>query len=394
MNIQPYRTPPRWWGPKLTPWVVRLIGPVRRRVLKRTQRIMEIETRGIEHLKGALADGCGVMITPNHSSHADPPLLYEVTQQVPTCLYFMAAWQVFDKVNRLRQEIFQRHGCFSVDREGADMRAFRQAVEVLQEGPYPLVIFPEGEVYHVNETVTPFMDGPAGIAVTAQKRADRKIVFVPCGMKFHYLEDPSEAMAELMGRLEQQILWRPRPDMPLADRIYRFAQGLLGVKELEYIGQMQNGPLPERIAGLAEAVLAGIEQRYEVKKDGGEGLPERVKVCRREAIKVLGEPDEAKQQQAMLDLDDLFMVIQLFSYPGDYVAARPTIERMAETLDKFEEDVLRIPSANVRGPRKATIAFGEPIPVELSSDKKQSVAGLTAKLERAIQGLLNGIEKR
>ena len=41
-------------------------------------------------------------------------------------------------------------------------------------------------------------------------------------------------------------------------------------------------------------------------------------------------------------MEDLFFVIQLYSYPGDYVAEKPSIERIAETLDKFEEDVLRV----------------------------------------------------
>jgi hypothetical protein len=353
---------------------------------------MNIEIRGLEHLQRAIENGCGIIITPNHSSHTDPPLLYEIARKVGTCLYFMAAWQVFDRDHWLRQQLFRRHGCFSVDREGADMRAFRQAVEILQKEPYPLVIFPEGEVYHVNETVTPFMDGPAAIGITAQKRADRPIVFVPCGLKFQYVQDPTDELTELMGRLEQQILWRPRPDLPLADRIYRFAQGLLGVKELEYLSRVQDGPLPERVKGLAESVLNGIEQRYEVKKDDGTLLPERVKACRREVIKLLEDEDPQKQQQAMTDLDDLFMVIQLFSYPGDYVAAKPTIERMAETLDKFEEDVLRIPTATIRGARKVTVAIGEPIPVKLASDKKQSINTLTTKLETAVQELLDSIK--
>jgi 1-acyl-sn-glycerol-3-phosphate acyltransferase len=97
MNIQPYKTPPKWWSPKLTPWVVRLCGPLRRRILRRGQRIMDIDIRGLEHLQGAINDGCGVIITPNHSSHSDPPILYEIAQKVGSCLYFMAAWQVFDR---------------------------------------------------------------------------------------------------------------------------------------------------------------------------------------------------------------------------------------------------------------------------------------------------------
>ncbi|MHC4386949.1 MAG: glycerol acyltransferase, partial [Planctomycetota bacterium] len=176
------------------------------------------------------------------------------------------------------------------------------------------------------------------------------------------------------------------------DRIYRFAQGILGVKELEYLDHVQDGTLPERVKGLAESVLNGIEQRYHVKKDDALNHPGRVKLCRREVIKTLEAEDEQTRQKAMLDLDDLFMVIQLFSYPGDYVAAKPTIERMAETLDKFEEDIFRVRTATVRGSRKVTVAFGEPIAVTLASDKKQSVHTLTEKLEIAVQGLLDSIQ--
>ena len=66
----------------------------------------------------------------------------------------------------------------------------------------------------------------------------------------------------------------------------------------------------------------------------------RVKICRREIIKQMEEADSDTLNQMHIDLDDLFMVIQLYSYPGDYVDANPSIERMAETLDKFEEDIL------------------------------------------------------
>ena len=34
--------------------------------------------------------------------------------------------------------------------------------------------------------------------------------------------------------------------------------------------------------------------------------------------------------------------MQLYSYPGDYARAAPTVERFAEILMKFEEDVLGV----------------------------------------------------
>jgi hypothetical protein len=266
-------------------------------------------------------------------------------------------------------------------------------VEILQNEPYPLVIFGEGEVYHVNDTVTPFRDGPAAIAITAQKRAKRPIVCIPCALKFFYTEDPTDQLLDLMSRLEERILWRPRADLPLAERIQRFAAGILGVKEVEYLGRTQTGDLPTRIKTLAESVLEDIEERHNLDKADLD-LPDRVKACRREVIQELEQPEESKRQQATLDLEDLFMVIQLFSYPGDYVAARPSLERIAETLEKFEEDILRLPTAGIRGRRKVTVALGPPITVQSAADKKTSVASLTAKLERGVQSLLDEINQQ
>ena len=67
--------------------------------------------------------------------------------------------------------------------------------------------------------------------------------------------------------------------------------------------------------------------------------------------------DEANRKRFNEELEDLFLVVQLYSYPGDYVAEEPTIERMAETLDKFEEDVLDRFSATVRASRRSKVAF-------------------------------------
>ena len=38
-----------------------------------------------------------------------------------------------------------------------------------------------------------------------------------------------------MTRLEQAIHWRPRPDLPLNERVYRFAEGMLVL--LHQLGQ-------------------------------------------------------------------------------------------------------------------------------------------------------------
>jgi 1-acyl-sn-glycerol-3-phosphate acyltransferase len=395
MNIQPFDRPPRWWSPKLSGWWVRFWRVLRWRLRVRVQRLVEIEVRGLEHLSGAIADGCGVLVTPNHSGHADPLILYKAADQIGCCFYFMAAWQVFAKLSPVRRMILRQHGCFSVDREGSDKQAFRQAVDILQKSPSPLVIFPEGEVYHLNDRVTPFNEGPAAIAMTAAKDRSRPVVCIPCGIKYQYVEDPTEELVELMGRLEDRILWRVRDDLPLDERIYQFAEGALALKELEYLGHSNKGPLPDRIVSLSDQILTRLEGRYG-KSAGDQALPKRVKMLRKEAIKLQFDSDEnsREREQGRLDIEDLFFVTQLFSYPGDYVAGEATIERMAETLDKFEEDVLRLPTATIRSSRRAIVSFGERIVVERCHDKRDAVHNLTEMFEQKVQGLLDDIRLR
>ncbi len=395
MDIQPYQTPPRWWSPQLKASRVHFWKWIRRRIRLKHHNLIDIEIRGQENLKQCLDAGHGIMITPNHSCHADPTVLYWVADQLKTPFYFMAAWQIFMRANWIRLLILRHHGCFSVDRDGTDIRAFRQSIDVLQHKPEPLVIFPEGEIYHINKRVTPFLDGPAAIALTACKNAERPIYFVPCGIRYQYVTNPMEELLELMDRLEEQILWRPKRNLILRKRIYEFAEAILGLKETEYLGQTQTGTLPERISTLAEFILQNLETKYKI-DDRSPSLPERVKTCRRHAIQLTedGELSDEEHASAKVDLDDLFIVTQLFSYPGTYVSKKPTIEDMAEVLDKFEEDVLRKPTAGIRASRRAVISFGTPIRVKRTKGGKALIHAYTEQLETEVQALLDNTEMK
>ena len=44
------------------------------------------------------------------------------------------------------------------------------------------------------------------------------------------LDDPTPHLLNLMDRLERRLLWRPRPDLSLPERIYRLAGGLLALR--------------------------------------------------------------------------------------------------------------------------------------------------------------------
>ena len=377
----------------MTPWIVRLWRPFINRELRRGQKITHIEVQGIEHPQSALSEGCGLMITPNHSFHYDSYVMIETAHRVGQPFHFLSAWQVFAMSKFYEQQVLQWHGCFSINREAADLKAFKQSVDIVANAPQPLVVFPEGDIYHSNDHVTPFRDGAAAIAMSAAKKADRKVVCIPAALKCFYVQDPTEELAKVMTKLEERMNWKPRTGRPLAERILAYADGLLATKEIEHIGKQQSGSLPERIQNLANQILSKHEKTYEVKTTANTIVPERVKEVRRAVIKLLEvEKITEEARRPLVDaMEDMFFVVQLYSYPGNYLSENPTLERVAETLDKFEEDVLGQSFPGIRGERHAIVRFGAPIEIPKERGARDAVQQLTDQLETSVQKLLDGI---
>ena len=389
MNRQPFTIPPKWWAPKLTPWAVKLTRKYRHRQLRRSQRLVSIEASGLDHIQRTVSAGQGVMIVPNHSAHYDSAALYAAADQIGQPLHFMTAWQVFAMSKPFDRWLLQRLGCFSIDRESTDRHAFQEAVRILRDQPHPLVIFPEGDIYHVSDRVTPFREGAAAIAMAAARRADREIVVIPCGIKFWYIDDPTPELEGCMSEMEQQFALRYRPGQPLVDRIYRLAEALLALKEIDFLGHTESGSVKERIAGLTHTILSRLEMQYDTTA-AGYSTPERVKAIRHHIIQLEQDQPAAGQSRQLVEhMEDVFFVIQLYSYPGNYLRQHPTVERLAETIDKLEEDILGLDVPRVRGRRRAVVHFGEPLSIPSGSADQPRPAELTDALQHRVQAILD-----
>lgn len=390
MNEQPYGVPRKHWPPKLTPWWFKLCRGSRRRALKK-QKIVSIEVEGLDHVRETLRLQQGVLLTPNHSFHWDSYCLLEAAHQLSTPFYIMTAWQVFELSNWFERMTMQRCGCFSVDRESTDMQAMKTAVNVLQTAPQPLVIFPEGDIYHSNDRVTPFRDGAAAMALMAARKAERTVSIIPVAIKRWFIDDPTPSMQNTLDQLEKRLYWRTRPEVPIVDRILHVADGLLALKELEHFGISQHGELPARIQHLANSILSKIESRYPP-ATSCELVPERVKEVRRKIIQMRQDAQNASPEQSNQwdsDMSDMFLVTQLYSYPGNYLLKNPTWERMAETLDKLEEDALHATYPAIRGRTRVKVRFDAPIELPKQKDKNFAADVLTDRIESRVQQMLD-----
>jgi hypothetical protein len=287
-------------------------------------------------------------------------------------------------------------GAFSVDREGCDRRAIRQAVECLSGG-HALVVFPEGEIYHLNDRLTPLLEGVAFMALTAQRELEKaqspgRVWVVPAAIRYRYVDDVTPQLTEAVAGLEQRLLWKPRSGSALHERILQVGEVLLTIKEKEKLGRAceSDGDLHTRIARLTEALLQRLETDHLKKTPSAETVPLRVKALRRHllAVRADEQAEPAARQQASAALDDVQLVLQLYSYPGDYLSEKPSLERMAETVEKFEEDIYG--AARPKGRRRARVRLGEPIDLKQAAAERARGAAhdVTARLEGAIQGLM------
>jgi 1-acyl-sn-glycerol-3-phosphate acyltransferase len=395
---------PRFWPPKPSRVWRWLLTPNHHRLLRNVNAIVEVNIEGMERL-AAIPPEDGVLICPNHSYTGDGVVMMDLARRCPRMICIMAAWHVFTGHWGIDGFLLQRVGCFSVDREGADRRAIRTAIELLSTGR-GLIIFPEGEIYHLNEKLTPLREGVAFIGVCAQRELDKaasagRVWLVPSAIRYRFTQDVTPALEQAMAELERRVVLKTPPGLALPERIIRFGEMMLTIKEKEQLGRSyddEGQTLPGRTARLMSAMLDRLEQKHLGRTQADEPVPVRVKLLRHHLLERLSPAEESGAAVSQVDatlirdaLADVHLVVQLFSYPGDYISTRPTPERMAETIEKYEEDVYGT-AARPKGPRRATVVIGEPIDVraQLAAGKARAAATeLTVKLEAGLQALMS-----
>ncbi|NJN36535.1 MAG: hypothetical protein HC794_05085 [Nitrospiraceae bacterium] len=95
--------------------------------------------------------------------------------------------------------------------------------------------------------------------------------------------------------------------------------------------------------------------------------------------------------------DEAMLAFRIASYPEHYAAQNPTVDRISETVEKLEEDLLtRMPPPFAD--RQATVRFNTPIDLRdyLAKGQKlrESLRQLTADTEGSVQRGLDAINRQ
>ncbi len=397
MNLVRPQTPYQFMPPKYS-WAFRpFLHALARFSLKNTFKVTDVKISGHETLTQLVQEKQSVMVAPNHADHADPALIITVGRRCKFAFHFMAAREGFEN-NRLESWILQRGGAFSINREGADLASIKMAMKILQAGEFPLVVFPEGEIYHHMETLDELNEGVASIALRAAANLPegRSGYVVPTFIRLSHDPSIEETFSDRLSILEKRITLKPRINDTPVNRIFLLGAALLSIKEVEFLGRARQGTLTERIRHLRRYILDNVETQHGL-SNGKLSMPKRIKALRARIRKVLvggGEELTQNRKHELYDrLDQIFVAHQLYSYPRTYLLGNPSIDRIAETIFKLEEDVLG--KGAYLGERKANIQFDDPIDLadflkENGLNHKTGILPLTRLIEKRITTLQSG----
>jgi 1-acyl-sn-glycerol-3-phosphate acyltransferase len=268
---------------------------------------------------------------------------------------------------RFQALLLRRLGAFSVYREGLDRTAIKTAIDLLAEARRPLVIFPEGIVTRSNDRLAALIEGTGFIARSAAKQraktgAGGRTLLLPVGLRYRFLGDLVATAGPVLDRIETRLTWTPRPDLTLIERLRRAGNAILGLQELELVGEFRHETIHERLTRLIDEILGPLEVEWKVKRRESD-VPSRVRALRTAILPQLVEGGlaDAERDRRWEQLARLYRAQQLSLYPAGYLDGNPSTERVLETVERLEEDLTD--DAAVHRPIAVTVHVGEAIEV-------------------------------
>ena len=400
--------PPRLHLPTLRLFNALLPGLLRRFCEVEAVEIAPEDVQRLQSLAGSR-----LLLTPNHPTNDDPALLFTLARAAGQSFHYLACRETFDNLYGLWGPVIQRLGTYSVVRGTADRESFRMTRKLLATPGGRVVIFPEGEMHSQNDTLLPFHAGVVQLAFWAledvRKAGDPAgdVSLLPVALRYEFTHDMTRPIADSLDRLETAVCPPADASADPYARLRRIGVRMLETLEAEYGLKSKDAEgepdLTPRLNALKAMMLDRAAGLIGVPLPADATQPEQMRLLINSVYAVTsGEPaadrtpyaarvHRQQAERAAPLLSDLNRVANWIAVQDNYVRARPTPERMADTLRRLEVETFG--HAWLHGPRRALVRLGELIPLAAcydayKADKKGTVARVTHELEQAVQGLL------
>ncbi len=371
------------------------------------QNRLRIDDRDLQILRN-LPEGMGIILTPNHADEVDPRICIELSRLSKRRFIFMGNREAFDEYLGFGGWVLQRINVFSVERGGHDVAAKKYAEDVVKDGLDVLVIFPEGEIFYLNDAVQPFHSGAIDIGIQAiidksEKGENWSTFVVPMAIKYTYKKPVKHVLEKRVQKMERRLKQdrsgaslRKRLTDLLSDVLQREAVAHNLQSDIDRLKQLE-----EKMTFVRHALLEEMEQKYSADEVRDSKAAQARTIDRTWKLeselrgKIKGGSTE-QQSELRKDLASLNEVAHMVSWHPDYVELNPSAERLAEVVKKLEREIFGIKRPRQVSARNVFVRIGEPIDLrnyvnDFRANPHSVRHHLADQLRATIQGLIDQI---
>ncbi len=335
-----------------------------------------------------------------------------------------------------------RMGGTPIQRGKADWTGLRTARNLFAEADFPIGAAPEGGTNGLSEIISPLEPGIAQLgfwcAEDLEKAArNEKVLILPVGIKYSYVNPPWESIEKLLSELEevsglevdQNGFDKALPQESLYPRLIRLAEHLLSVME-DFYKRFYHHPLESntpqtdtsdgneaiaaRLQALLNTALKVSEDYFDLMPKGN--FNDRCRRVEQAGWNYIFREDfkdittlstiekklaDRVAEEANLRMWHMRLVESFVAVTGKYVREKPTAERFAETTLILWHMVAQIKGGNPfkrpkLGKQRAKITIGEPLSIsdkfeDYKKNRKAAriaVGDFTNDLQKAMEGLI------
>ncbi len=236
--------------------------------LKKQEGIQDIQTQNIEKLVELYQEfdsgKTRFVLAFRHPSTSDPLCLSYLFWHIlprqarkqgiklksPTHAHFMYDRGIPIWAGSITEWLLPKLGATSILRGKLDREGLKSARNLMTNGQFPLAASPEGATNGHSQIVSPLEPGLAQIcfwSLDDLKKENRteKVVLVPVGIQYQYLEQPWKQLTEVLTQLEQDLGIENLPDFEVK------------IDDFE-----EHKDLYLRLLNIGEKLLSSIEEFY------------------------------------------------------------------------------------------------------------------------------------
>lgn len=401
MQTTPTTQPKRPFKPaRPAGWLIKTAQEVVRVQLSLKNKL-EIHDKEIEILR-RLPRGSGMVLTSNHADETDPRVCIELSRRSQKRFISMCNREAFDENFGLAGWALQRLGHFSVERGAHDAHAKNFAIDVTKQGKDVLVIFPEGEIFYMNEVLQPFHSGAIDIGMQAildRRKSDPQwtAYILPMAIKYHHDKPIQSILEKRIAKMEIMLSIIPT-EKSLPKRILAIQKKLIKQEESEHGIQLDSSKpveLEEEIRNARRKILSDVEVKHGEKPlpDNRRAIDESWRLGA-ELREQLEQSDEKTRAEIESDIAVLREVAELASWHPHYYEGTSSYDRMAEAVLKLERQIYKIKRPAQLATRRVFVKFAEPLDLgpyvdEYVQDSHAVRHKVTEQLQKLIQSMLD-----